>query len=197
MAHVMMDLETLGKKPGKIVLSIGAAVFNPDAEFVDGMNSNTTFYRNINVMSSFLAGLTFDEETLKWWLKQPFPAQQALIPNPHPLQDVIQDFNAWFKVNDGVEIWAQGPSFDVTIWEAACAAVDLDVPWEFSNVRDCRTAYFFGNIDHHNPPIGRVGIYHNALDDSIFQARLVQLAFKNCWPKIEAPAPITDNQATG
>lgn len=177
MTHVMMDLETLGKRPGDIVLSIGAVVFTPTGVGVDGQNSRLTFYRNINVISSLLEGFTWEDDTLDWWRRQDPNAKTALLSNPLPLRTVVTDFNSWFREVEGVEIWANGPSFDVTIWEAICRKLDMEVPWQFDKVRDCRTAYFIGNF---NPKteLGRVGVYHNAVDDAMFQAIAVQHALK-------------------
>jgi hypothetical protein len=65
MINVMVDIETLGTEPGCVVLSIGAVAFDKEMGFVED------FYEVINTVDSFSEGLTYDNDTLAWWKKQP------------------------------------------------------------------------------------------------------------------------------
>lgn len=171
MAHIMLDLETFGTKPGSVIRSVGAVVFNPKGEGTGG-----EFYANVDLLSCVEAGLTIDPQTVKWWNEQTPEARKGLTYNPRQLKDAAERFNDWWKKNDGLEVWAQGSNFDPIVWAAACEAVGVEVPWRYSNARDTRTAYFVGGIDVASIP--RPGVYHNALDDAKHQAYCVQLAFK-------------------
>ena len=69
---VMVDLETLGKRAGCVIVSVGAVKFDPKTGFVDVDNS---FYKAITVESAMRYGLTVDPETLRWWMKHSKEAQ--------------------------------------------------------------------------------------------------------------------------
>ena len=172
MAHVMFDLETFGTKPGSVLRSIGAAVFDPETG-----QTGATFYANIDRASCEAVGLKVDPNTEAWWAKQHAHAQAALLKDPQPLAKVASDFHAFFKASGGVEIWCQGANFDSVLWEAAINALwpsKSFLPWKFWNVRDTRTVY---QIAGFNPDsVSRAGVYHNALDDSLHQIRCVAAA---------------------
>lgn len=62
MSHVMLDLETLGRGPGCVILSIGAVTFNP---FGEGYKHEFTC--NIEPEISKQLGFTVDPDTVAWW----------------------------------------------------------------------------------------------------------------------------------
>lgn len=171
MAHVMIDLETLGTRPGCALLSIGAAVFRPTGEGV-----GDTFYMNIDRNSCFGLEMHVDEGTVKWWSQQSQEAQDALMVDPRHINDVVAEFDIWFKKNEGQQVWAQGSNFDPVLWDEACKKVGVSAPWKFFNARDTRTVYEAFGLDSRT--IKRQGTYHNALDDVLHQVRCVQTAFK-------------------
>lgn len=169
MTHVMFDLETFGTRPGSVLRSIGAVVFDPRTREI-----GKTFYANIDKQSCLDVGLTVDASTEKWWSEQSAEAQASLLVDPKKLASTITDFHKWFQSVGGVEIWCQGANFDSVLWEAAAAATGARVPWKFWNVRDTRTAYYLG--DFSTATLKRAGTYHNALDDAVYQAKCVQCA---------------------
>jgi hypothetical protein len=175
MTHVMFDLETFGTKPGSVLRSIGAAVFDPETGKV-----GATYYANIDRASCEAVGLAVDPGTEAWWKKQHPQAQAALLVDPQPLAKVASEFHTFFKANGGVQIWCQGANFDSVLWEAAVNAVwpsKSFLPWKFWNVRDTRTVY---EIAGFNPDsINRAGTYHNALDDSLHQIRCLTAAVQS------------------
>ena len=118
MAHIMLDIETLGTKPGCIIRSIGACVFAPGGSIPLG----NTFYANVDRASCEAFGLVADPETEKWWEQQSEAAKAALTIDPRPLDDVLLDFEDWWRKNRGVEVWCHGATFDAPIVEAAYAA---------------------------------------------------------------------------
>ena len=172
MTQIMFDLETFGTRPGSVLRSIGAAVFDPDTGKV-----GDTFYANIDRASCEEAGLVVDPATEKWWSEQSREAQQALLVDCRPLIEVVNDFHTFFRKNGGVQIWCQGANFDAVLWEAACDRLwpsKRVLPWKFWNVRDTRTCYELAGFDDKSMP--RSGTYHNALDDSLHQIACVSQA---------------------
>jgi hypothetical protein len=170
MKHVMLDLETFGTKPGSVLRSIGAVVFELDGTM------GPEFYYNIDQQSCQAAGLTVDANTAEWWSRQSKEARDSLLVDPRELSWVAADFHGWFLANVGLsgKVWAQGANFDPALWEAAALAVRNPVPWKFWNVRDTRTVYDIADM---NPAVvKRAGTYHNALDDAKHQVRCVAAA---------------------
>ena len=157
--HVMVDIETLGLEPGCAILSIGAVQFGPG-------ELGETFYRTIGLDSCQEAGLTIDAGTLDWWLGQDDDVRDVLV-GGDPLDEVLAAYTAFHP--DGAEIWANAPSFDCSILEAAYAAVDMEEPWAFYDERCVRTLRSLScAVDRE-----MTGNEHNALDDAIHQARIV------------------------
>jgi hypothetical protein len=167
----MLDLETWGTRPGSALRSVGACVFDPYSDYIGGM-----FYRNITDESCVHHALLFDENTIKWWKQQDHAAQRALLVNQRPLGDVMDDFHDWFRYVSGVFVWGHGASFDEPLWTEAARRLDKKVPWKFWDTRCTRTIFDVAGVNIKN--LRRPGVHHNALDDALFQARCVQLAYR-------------------
>lgn len=169
MTQAMVDTETLGKKPGCAILSLGAAIFDPrDSGY--GM----TFHRTICLTSSVLAGFYIDAETVQWWQDKSEAAKLGLSFNTSPIQDVLSDFRIWCELHGVEQVWCQGATFDAPILGEAYDKVGQVIPWKFFNVRDTRTVYDLCEFDQYSLP--REGTFHNALDDAIHQIKCVQAA---------------------
>lgn len=168
----MIDLETFGTHAGCVLRSIGAVQFNPYSISDFGAE----FYANIDEESQLAVGLTKDQNTVDWWAKQSAEAQDALLTDQLPLEEVVNRFTKWYKSIPCVYVWSQGSNFDGVLWEAVCKAIGKQVPWVFYNTRDTRTIYQVAKVNTKN--IVRQGEHHNALADSRHQAICVQTAFK-------------------
>jgi len=158
--HCMIDLETLGTKPGSAILTIGAVKFDED-EIRD------EFYQNVDLDSCTEVGLEVDGSTFEWWLQQTDEAQQE-ITGGVPLEDPLRRFSVFYEDCD--QIWAKPPTMDVAVLEYAYGAVGLEVPWEYNGVRDLYTAREFCSVDREDFD----GEPHVAVDDARYQAREVQ-----------------------
>ena len=166
MNNVMLDIETLGTKPGSVVLSIGAVYFDPD----DGIGAE--FYREIALESSQAVGMTIDADTLRWWLAEGKEGALRSILNGgnDPLLDVLLALTAWFNSSGRgnpakVQVWGCGAGFDQVLVKDAYARVGLPVPWQFWNERCFRT------LKALRPDIQAERVNnHNALSDARNQA---------------------------
>lgn len=169
MAHVMLDLETWGVKPGAALRSIGAVCFDPRTGTL-----GDTFYVNIQDESCLRAGLTQDPATVAWWAGQSLAAREALEVDPQPIGTALTLFGQWWTSVEGVYVWGHGASFDPVLLEAAYAAALTEPPWRFWNIRCCRTVLALAPLDTPEPA-GYVK--HNALDDAKAQALRVSAVF--------------------
>ena len=169
MKDVMIDLETLGRKPGCVILSIGAVLFDPRS-----FELGERFYLNINVEDSQNAGFFKDPETVKWWEAQSQEAKDHLVHNQYPVKQALQLFVDWFKQTGGEKPWSHGSVFDIPILEHALTYLGIPVPWKYYDIRDTRTVFDLYDFDVRKE--ARVGTHHNALDDAISQALCIQKA---------------------
>jgi hypothetical protein len=172
---VMLDLETLGRAPGCVVLSIGAIAFN-----LQGLG--TSFHQIITVDSCQHVSLGINAETLNWWQRQTPEAQTTLLKaqapvkrtDPDtalPLEEVLLNFKYYLDAQTGgleeVRLWGNGAGFDQPILAAAYRAQGWrEQPWRFFNERCYRT------LKNLHPDLGykREGTHHNALHDALTQA---------------------------
>jgi hypothetical protein len=172
---IMVDLETLGTKPGSVVLSIGAVEFSPETGEL-----GREFYAVINQQASLNIGLTKDPETVAWWKKQSLEAQKVLYATFEDNGDqptvALAAFNTFLApCGKDVRIWGNGSDFDQPILVAVYAALKLSAPWLFWNNRCYRTLKSL----HPEIPFRREGTYHNALDDAKSQATHALEIFKS------------------
>ena len=174
--HIMLDLETLGTKPGSVIRSIDAATFDPR-----GIGFGNTFYQNIDKQSCLDLGLTVDSRTEKWWSEQKPEVEAQLLVNVQPLGKVLAEFSAWYSLNSGAQVWCQGANFDAVLLDAAFALAGMITPWTYYNVRDTRTVYEIAAFSQKSIP--NVGDHHNALDDCKFQINCVQTALRKIQPR--------------
>lgn len=168
-AHIMTDIETLGKRPGSVVLSAAFVRFSDEAQMT----------LNLSIPDQQALGLVIDEETAVWWRGQEEKhpgAWAAATANPVPLATAlsyIAQWLTWAGGGDWFDIWCNGAPFDCPILEELFRRAGIKCPWEFWQVRDTRTLYDLALIrkeDYAVPPP------HIALNDCIGQVRAANAA---------------------
>ena len=163
MLSIMIDIESLGNRPGAVILSIGAAAFDDRAIVA-------RFHKTINTPTCLEAGLSIDPDTAAWWSTQSSDAQQLLDRAARfgeSLGDVLLQFRHWFGQVHGETAWANGADFDLPILAHAYRACGLGgPPWRYTNTRCYRT------LKNLRPDIAlvRIGDHHDALHDAESQA---------------------------
>lgn len=167
MKHTMVDTETLGVRPGSILLSIGATVFDPKTGKL-----GADFYVNIDTASCREVGLTEDQSTVDFWKAQSKEARAILLPDRVPLREAMTRFFKFWIETQSEFFWAHGAAFDPVLMESACEALGMEPPWKFWNFRCCRTILALGN----RKPDRKGLIEHYALHDAQSQARAVAAA---------------------
>lgn len=183
--HVMVDLETMGKKHNAPIVAIGAVVFDPATGSI-----GESFYKVVCLESSVNWGAVIDPSTVIWWLRQSSEARSAIVNDDAiPLQDALLQFREF--VSDNVaggskkaQVWSNGASFDNSILRSSYDCIAEDYPWEYWNDRDVRTMVELGQAISFDPKttIPFEGSRHNALADAIHQARYVSAI----WQRIIA-----------
>lgn len=178
---ISIDLETLGTRVHAPIVSIGAVQFERSTGKI-----GETFYREIDINSAIRAGRV-DGSTLCWWMQQGDKARRVFSDNGKtPLAVALDDLRAFYLKTPKAVVYGNGSIFDISILEYAYehGAVGLRHPWDFWLVRDMRTivedAGMDGEANKHLWP-ARQGVHHNALDDAVYQAQVISVA----WQRIQ------------
>lgn len=180
---IMIDIETLGKVPGSVILSVGAVVF--DIETGDPVDENSCFYDVISLESSLHAGLKVDSSTLLWWMSEDqSEARNALLEelndeNASMIEEVLIDLGLFIEKWTGdnkKKVWANPPTFDLMILESAYDILYMEVPWKHYEMMDLRTLkkLYTGP----KPKFEIEGHKHNALYDAKLQAKICSHVLK-------------------
>lgn len=169
--HIMIDLETWGTLPGSALRSIGAVTFSPYGD----RHTEQTFYANIDRASCENAGLSVNDETVKWWSSQSLASQSRLEDNCRPLRDVVHEFAKWWQSVGGTYVWSNGANFDEVLWRVAAERVNHGTPWKYWNVRDTRTCWHLARLNPKAVPFE--GVQHDAIADARHQAKCVTQAY--------------------
>lgn len=177
---VMLDLETLGTKPGCVVISAGVVIFSlrrgyiAEREFV------------FSTSDSIRLGLTPEADTVAWWDSQSDAAKVILeraLTKEYPLSVTCNNLTHFITTHAGTDtkkwtIWGNGAAFDIPVLEAVYNAAGLKTPWNHRNVRCYRTIRAM--FKHETPSDGFDGVQHCAVDDARNQARhLMKVAIAN------------------
>lgn len=184
--QVMVDIETMGRKRGCAILTIGACAFDYKHDEI-----GEEFYINILPTSNTEAGLDVDIETVLWWSQQEEEARKALVSdNAVSLAkalDLYRQFLVRVRENarpDRIQIWSNDPEFDSQILEGGYDAVNATVPWQFWENRSMRTIIALAEEmtgKTYKKLYPRGGTYHNALDDCKYQIQLVKAAYNDLF----------------
>jgi len=165
--HVMIDIETLGRKPGSIILSIAAVEFDLNG------NIGETFYEHLNISESAKKGFILDPNTLKFWLNQDVEVfKEALKSSSMSISDVLMALRNFIRKNTGTYVWANSPSFDLALLESYYDAYEIPVPWFYTKEMDVRT------ISELQPEVRKkikeeMGGLHLPIQDCLIQIKTV------------------------
>lgn len=168
--NVMIDLETMGTKPGSAVTSVGAVAFDFTPDYV----KNSEFHSRISLESCVRAGLRMDASTVKWWMTQSDAARsevQAPDDDTSDIREVLFRLRDWVaRIRGGHRLMFYGNSaaFDLGLLGTCFDVVKLDRPWKYYEEGCYRT---LKNTRRDIVPEAFVGTQHNALADADHQAR--------------------------
>lgn len=172
--NIMIDIETLGTSPNSVIATIGAMKFDRSTN-LKSFEEMTSFYYRIDLQSCQSLGMITEEDTAKWWDNQDEKSREEIYSteNRVSIQQALEELSEFIGNNPYTTVWAQGPHFDCTILENAYKKCNLQVPWAFWNVRDCRTLFDIANLRLKNIP----GEYpHHSLYDCYKQVKGVKTA---------------------
>ena len=178
--HGMIDLETLGVNPDSVIITVGAIKFNP----FDNVEPHNPLYLRCDIEEqSENLNRKIDDNTMKWWSKQPQEIQDEAFGDHERVgsDELTKQLNKWCVGLD--YIWCQGPTFDFVILQDLYKNLGKPVPWNFWQIRDSRTLF---NMLPQDPRKKIQQSAHNALADCYYQAKCVQDTYKHFGVKSES-----------
>jgi len=186
--HVSYDLEALGEEYGAVIIAIGACKFDPRGRGPVG----PTFYTNVSAASHQNLGGRIDARTVMWWLKQENAARAALTsPPPVELRDALNAYSKWYKgaTDDAPPDVMWSHLYDIQLLRAAFLLCRISLPWGAREWGDLHTLFRLAGWSNESykkfrdEAAARVGgVKHNALDDAVRQAHMIQDAYTTLFP---------------
>lgn len=163
MNDIMLDLETLGTRPGCVIVSIGAVFF-------DASGLGAEFSMAIDIADAQAQGLAIEADTVRWWMGQTPEAKEAFGFGGNPLRFALREFARWATDNarpSAPRVWGNGADFDLAILTEDYARCAIIQPWRYVHGRCYRTlAALYPQIAKRALP----AVAHVALHDARAQA---------------------------
>ena len=160
MAHLMIDIETLGTTPDAHILTIAAQSFDPLQR--DWLGSH--YYARVDFENQ--ENRRIEQGTLEWWATQKESQSEAFAEHDRiPLDQALAGLGR--LIWQSKRIWTNGSNFDMTILEDAYKSYNIALPWQYFHVRDARTIYSLV------PTLNKYPASHHALEDCRRQIQLL------------------------
>ncbi|MCR2796148.1 3'-5' exoribonuclease [Enterobacter kobei] len=180
--HLMVDVESLGKKPDAPIVSIGAVFFDPASG-----QTGPEFYKVISLESAMEWGGVPDASTIIFWLKAtPEARSEIVMDDAIPLDDALLQFKDFIAENaangkDSVQVWGNGASFDNILLKDSYDRTGIPCPWKHWNNRDVRTIVELGKAVGYTPryEIPFEGEPHKAISDARHQVKYVSAIWQH------------------
>ncbi len=173
--HVMIDLETLGTRPGAVILSAAALFFDPHSS---ELGESKTW----GIYVSDRDGLHVEIDAVRFWAAQPDEARHAaLLSAVTPINSFLLEMNSFIgrARSPRPRIWAHGSSFDPVMLAAASYQASIAMPnLDFRKLRDTRTVFDMAGIADLKPFATPEDIAHQPLSDCRIQARAVSEGYR-------------------
>jgi len=161
---IMLDIETLATHKRAPIIEIAAVKFDAGTIYPN--------YFHYFIKPDF-SRFPPDNDTLLFWLEQPRPMP---LSKSAPLEPIVLDrLTEWMGLSIG-RLWANSPSFDLAILSEHYLAYGMPIPWRYRAEWDFRTLRRLAELLDY--PVERQPATHEALDDAIQQAKLVQAIWK-------------------
>jgi hypothetical protein len=134
------------------------------------------YYSPVSLMQSLANGMTFSNETIEYWEKQSYNMVAIAAAHRETLPETLMKFATWLKSIKAKRVWANAPTFDISILRETFDHFGLDIEINFRSERDVRGAMDFTGVSW--PEIPSYFVKHNALCDAIIEAVAIQRVYE-------------------
>lgn len=196
MKHAMIDIETLGTRTDSKIMQIGAVTFNPYSAPESDPHAEQVLAKHADMVcieSQPTRSVT--QGTLEFWAKQPlFAHLMSESKNGFHLAAALENLRGFLISEQPDRIWANGTTFDISMLTHAYEEAGLTPYWgeggRFRSIRCMRgllevaskvqgvpTSDFFDDVTFTHWA-QTYFVPHDALSDSIYQAKVVQNVYQ-------------------
>lgn len=162
----MIDIECLGVNKDCVIVSVGVVAFNLQKGVILDQK-----YWELNLRQQQKAGRTISADTVQWWSAQSSNTLKALQNKSRTnIEDFIKEFNSFIEQKG--YYWAKGTNYDLEILANLYNQYGHLSPFKYSKWSDARPFYRLAKDFKLEPPEDR-SLAHNALDDAVYQAKVV------------------------
>lgn len=177
--RLMIDMETPASSKQTAPLTLGCVQF--DLPF--GME-RPSFYERASLASIESKGFAVSRATMEWWDKQDPAVRNEAFGGILDITELLDSFSQWvmrtFNCTDctGIELWSRGAGFDCEILQHCYEECFGTYPFDFRKHMCQRTVQALMPAEL-TSLVTRTGAKHNALDDAINQADMMDVALRN------------------
>lgn len=183
LAHVVLDLETLGVENNARIISIGAVGLNTGLQVIG------YFYMPVKLDDLLGYHFSVDVSTFNWWMQQSRDARDALnLVGGFNIKSAISYFCEWLGVNSlesdkstpklQTKLWGNGPEFDNIILKNAFACTSTTWPFAYNSAQSLRTIRYINDTLDLDVEFPEPYIKHHALYDAEAEAIYFQNVMK-------------------
>jgi len=182
--NVMVDIETFGRRPRGLVVSVGAVLFDTHQDVLS-TDAATEFHAVLSWKAA-VAESRFEKnlDTLDWWHEKEQAAayvrlRELMKQSTLSMADLVKQFCSWVApfCDRSAKVWGNSPSFDLVQLENAAKEVGIPFPIPHRAENDYRTLtdLVYGSTAKPRPP---ENMAHDSLADARFQARVCAQALQ-------------------
>lgn len=168
--HVMLDLETLATSPDAVILSIGAAAFDPH------LGITSLYHSILDIAEQKTRAIS--ASTVMWWMDKDDAARAIFKQEKETVPDALGGFTKFVGTSSvgakEVQMWGNGSDFDNVLLTNLYHWADMDsfLPWSPFNGRCFRTLKnLCPDYKRISEGVKRV-TRHSAVDDARWQAEV-------------------------
>lgn len=178
---IVVDIETMGTGDDCRIVSIGALIFNRAGDVLKDDLPRLEIFLDHDAQID----RKVDPSTMRWWektageeaRKKAFSTEIERV----PLEEALGMLRSFYNKNRPDLSWACAPDFDMGILDHAYRSFGSKYPTPFYRYSDVRTLenFVFGSNQRKPGGLAHIGgLAHDALDDCIMEARVIQLAYR-------------------
>ena len=132
---VMLDMATIAKSSDSAIMNLAGVQFN-----IEDNRIYNEFNVNLNIKEAIESyDLKRDRDTMEWWQTRKREELVAMMRNPVPYADGINQFLDWITAAKPKMIWVHGAHFDIPILgNSIIKTTTRRVPW-WNNIGDSLT----------------------------------------------------------
>lgn len=179
---VMVDIESLALAPKAVVTQLAFVAFDLD----DPDTTIRTDEEYLPLDPQLVLSRVISGDTLIWWMGQNEQARKRFEANKgNDFQELVALVQSWIRKfeqatagAEKVEVYAQGPQFDIVTIESLLADLGLEAPWKYNQIRDLRTLMAEAGMDKSTVPMAPGLVSHHALSDCRHQINVLQEAWR-------------------